>query len=160
MPIQDFNLYTARGYAGDLPDSTSSVVSGTGIVEDATLGFGKALKRGTLTTDARHVKVGHSSGNVFAISRREYNHEADTRPSDGTTSYKQTDSASIMRQGFIYIKVTGRAATAGQLLNVDDATGEFTGGAAGTGETASKNVTAEQSGSVGDIIKARIDIVA
>jgi hypothetical protein len=155
MPIQDYNIYTGKGYAGDLFDSAPRVTS-SATVEAATLGFGLALKPGSLD---KGVVAGHTAGNVFAISMREYNHEASTRPSDGTTTYKQAETASIMREGFILVKVTARAAVANTLLNVNDTTGEFAGGAAGAGETAAVNVTALEAGQVGDVIKARIDII-
>ena len=156
MPIQTYNIYTGKGYAGELCDSAPRVTQ-TGLVEDATLAFGLALKPGT---KERHVVVGHTAGNVHSISMREYNHEAATRPSDGSVTYLQAESASIMREGFLLVKVQARAAVAGQKLNVVDATGEFTGGAAGAGETQAINVVAVESGLVGEVIKARIDIVA
>lgn len=156
MPIQTYDIYTKKGYAGDLYDSAPRVVQ-TGIVEEATLGYGLALTNGV---GERGVVAGHSGGVVFAISQRELNHEAANRPSDGFTVYNQTESASIMREGFILVAVTVRAAVAHTALNVVDATGAFTGGAAIAGETASINVTALESGQVGDIIKARIDIVS
>jgi hypothetical protein len=155
MPIQTYEIYTKKGYAGDLYDSAPRVVQ-SGIVEDATLGFGLAVTTGA---DERGVVVGHAAGVVFAITQRELNHEAANRPSDGFTVYNQTETASIMREGFILVAVTVRAAVAHTALNVVDATGAFTGGAAVGGETASVNVTALESGQVGDIIKARIDIV-
>jgi len=157
MPIQTYNIYTGKGYAGDLYDSAPRVTQ-TGLVEDATLGFGLGVKVGT--TGERSVVVGSSTGNVFAITMRELNHEADNRPSDGTTSYKNKDSASIMREGFILVKVTGNAAVAHAMANVNDTTGAFTGGAAGAGETATTNVTFLEAGLVGEVVKARIDIVA
>ena len=159
MPTQSFDIYTSRGYAGDLVDSGPNV-SQTGIVEAATLAIGVAAKRGTIATNPRHIVVSHTGGNVFGIVRRELALEAKNKPSDGTTEFKQTESASILRQGYIYITVAVRAAVAGALLNVDDTTGVFSGGTAVAGETLSLNVTAEQSGQVGEVIRARIDIVA
>ena len=155
MPIQDYNIYTDKGYVGDTADSGPRVVV-SGVVEDATLAFGVAVTPGT--ADAQ-VTVGHDTGMVYGISMRELNHEAANRPSDGTTMYKVTETASVMREGFIYIEVTERSVTAHAKLNVNDTTGKFTGGSAGVGETASTNVTAIESGVVGDVIKARIDIV-
>ena len=105
-----------------------------------------------------------STTNVFAISQREYNHEASTRPSTGNdTLYLITESVSLIRQGFVYIKLTDHAAVAGEALVVAEATGLFVGGtaAAGTvaGESVALNVTADEAGVAGDIIKARIDIL-
>lgn len=154
MPTQDFNIYTSRGYAGDLVDSGPNV-SQTGIVEDATLAIGVAAKRGTVTTNPKHIVVDVDGGNIFGIVRRELALEAKNRPSDGTTEFKQTESASILRQGYIYVTLDTTAAVAGDLLFVT-ATGTFSGS---TG-VATTNVTAEQSGIAGDVIRARIDIVA
>jgi len=154
MTVQAFNIYTARGYAGDLVDSGPNT-SQTGIVEDATLAIGVAAKRGTVATNPRFVQVDADGGNVFGIVRRELALEAKNKPSDGTTEFKQTESASILRQGYIYVTLDTTAATAGQLLFVTG-TGTFSGS---TG-IATTNVTAEQSGIAGEVIKARIDIVA
>lgn len=156
MPIQTYEIYTGKGYAGDLYDSAPRVTQ-TGLVEGATLGFGLAVTPGTISE--RHVVVGSNAGNVFGISMRELNHEADNRPSDGSTSYKNLDSASIMREGFLLVEVTARAAVAHTKANVVDATGAFTGGAAGAGETAATNVTFLEDGLVGEVVKARIDIL-
>ena len=154
-----FSIYTSKGYAGDLVDSGPRTVQ-TGVVEGISLDFGVAVKRGTLSTNPKHVLAGHVAGNVFALTQREWNHEASTRPSDGTTVYNQTESASLIRQGYLYVLVTERSATAGALANINDTTGAISGGIAVAGETSSINVTFEENGLVGDIIKARIDIVA
>lgn len=154
MTTQSFNIYTARGYAGDLVDSGPNV-SQTGIVEDPTLAIGVAAKRGTVATNPKHIVVDIDGGNVYGIVRRELALEAKNRPSDGSTEFKQTESASILRQGYIYVQLKTSAATAGDLLFVD-AAGSFTGS---TG-TVTTNVTAEQSGLAGEVIRARIDIVA
>ncbi len=145
-----------KGYPrkGQESDASTPRVNGTGIAELAT-GFGLALKRGT---DPREVAVGHVAGNVLGISLREANHEALTRPSDGTTEYAITQSVSMMREGYINVEVTVRAAVEGAFLNVVDLTGEFTGGTAVAGETLSVNVVAMEDGLVGEIIRARIDI--
>lgn len=155
MPTQDFNIYTRNGYAGDLVDSGPRTV-GTGVLVGGDAGFGVAMSRNT--TVERGVELG-GSGNIYAISQREYNHEAGTRPSTGTDfKYRETESVSLIREGYIYIEVTGRAVVEGAKLNTVTATGEFTGGTAGAGEAVTLNVTAEEAGQVGDVIKARIDI--
>jgi len=155
MPIQDYNIYTGDAYKGQESDASTPRVNGTGFAEAET-GFGLSLQRGTAEGQ---VLVGHATGNVFAISLRELNHEAATRPSDGTTNYTINQSVSYMREGYVNLEVTGRAAVAGVKANVSDGIGEFTGGAAGAGETASLNVTWMEAGIVGDVIRARIDIV-
>jgi len=154
MTVQSFNIYTARGYKGDLADNGPNV-SQTGIVEDATLAIGVAVKRGTIANDPRFVTLDIDGGNIFGIVRRELALEAKNRPSDGETEFKAGESASILRQGYIYVELKTTGATAGDLLYVD-ANGEFTG-ATGVVTT---NVTAEQTGAAGDVIRARIDIVA
>jgi len=160
MPIQDYNIYTAKGYAGDRYDSAPSVTQ-SGIVEDATLDYGVGTKPGTRPESGpQGVLAGHTAGNVWGISMRELNHEAANRPSDGTAQYVQTETASIMREGFILVKLGGAvAATPNTLLHVVDASGVFTMDAVAAGIAASVNVTSLENGQPGDIIKVRIDIV-
>ena len=168
MPIQDFNIYTANGYEGDLVDSGPRVVQ-TGILTSANAGFGKAMKRDT--SIERGVALGSaeiassSTTNVFALSQREYNHEAGSRPSTGNdTVYLITESVSLIRQGYLYIKLRDHAAIAGEALVIEEATGIIVGGTAGSGtvagESVALNVFADEAGVAGDIIKVRIDIVA
>lgn len=168
MPIQDFNIYTANGYEGDLVDSGPRVVQ-TGILTSANAGFGKAMKRDT--SIERGVALGSaeisatSTTNVFALSQREYNHEAGSRPSTGNdTVYLITESVSLIRQGYLYIKLRDHAAIAGEALVIEEATGIIVGGTAGSGtvagESVALNVIADEAGVAGDIIKVRIDIVA
>jgi len=154
MPIQDYNIYTGKGYAGDHADSNPKVQS-SGLVEEATLEFGVAVTAGATEGS---VVVGHVGGLVQGITLRELNHEAANRPSDGTTTYVQTEQASLLNEGAIYVLVTARTAVAQALANINDTTGAFTGGAAGVGETISTNVRFLESGNVGDIVKARIDV--
>jgi len=154
MPIQNYNIYTGNAYKGQESDASSPRVNGTGVAEVA-IGFGVALKRGT---NEGQVDLGHTAGNVFGIAIREANHEAKFRPSTGKTEYPVTQSVSLMREGYINVEVTARAAVAGAFANVVDATGEFAGGAAGAGETASVNVQFMEAGQVGDIVRARIDV--
>ena len=168
MPIQDFNIYTANGYEGDLVDSGPRVVQ-TGILTSANAGFGKAMKRDTSVE--RGVALGSaeiassSTTNVFALSQREYNHEAGSRPSTGNdTVYLITESVSLIRQGYLYVKLRDHAAIAGEALVIEEATGIIVGGTAGSGtvagESVALNVIADEAGIAGDIIKVRIDIVA
>lgn len=155
MTIQNFNIYTAKGYAGELVDSGPRVIQ-TGILTSDSAGFGLAIKRDT--TIDRGAQLG-GAANVYAISQREYNHEADTRPSDGTTSYKEKESMSLIRQGYLYVKLDGAAGiTAGDALHVDTVTGEFTKDAVAGNIVACTNVYADETGIAGDVIKVRIDI--
>lgn len=159
MPIQDFDIYTKNGYAGDLVDSGPRVIQ-TGILTDATAGFGLGMQRDT--TVERGCKLGGSAGSLYAIAQREYNHEADNRPSDGSTSYKKTNSVSLIRQGYLYIKLTGAAAVSeGDVLSLDSVTGEFTNDLVGVNANAVilTNVFAQESAIVGDVFKIRIDIL-
>jgi hypothetical protein len=155
MTIQAFTINTAKGYAGDLVDSGPRVVQ-TGILTSAEAGFGVAMKRDAATVE-RGVALGSIGGNVFAISQREYNHEAGTRPSTGNdTKYYKTESVSLIRQGYLYVNVVDIAAVAGTVLAVNP-DGTWEGTAAGSG-VATTNVVAEESGL--GLIKARIDIIA
>jgi len=156
MTTQAFNLYTANGYAGDLVDSGPRVIQ-TGILTSATAGFGKAMKRDT--SIERGVALG-GAASVYAISQREYNHEASTRPSPGDdTVYKVSESVSLIRQGYLYVKLDGAVAVAaGDLLHVDTATGLFVKTAVGGTVVATTNVVADEAAIAGEVFKVRIDI--
>lgn len=166
MTIQSFDLYTANGYAGDLVDSGPRVIQ-TGVLTSAEVGFGKALKRDA-TVD-RGVAVGSVDGDVWAISQREYNHEAGSRPSNGDdTKYYETESVSTIRQGYLYIRLSGTTAiAAGEALHVDTVTGEFTKDPVAGDIVACTNVFAEEANSAPsgsdssklNVIKVRLDIV-
>ena len=159
MTIQSFEIYTANGYAGDLVDSGPRVVQ-TGILTSATAGFGVAMKRDSATVD-RGVAVG-STVDVFAITQRELNHESANRPSTGTDfNYVETESVSLIRQGYLYVELTGAVAVSGgDLMHVDQVTGAFSKSAVAGNVVATTNVTAEEAGIAGDVIKVRLDIVA
>jgi hypothetical protein len=166
MPIQDFNIYTANGYEGDLVDSGPRVVQ-SGVLTSATAGFGKAMSRDASVERGvalGTVEIGTSATtNVYALSQREYNHEAGLRPSTGNdTVYNITESVSLIRQGYLYIKLTDHPATAGEALVFAEATGLCVGGAVGAGtvagESVALNVFADEAGIAGDVIKCRIDI--
>jgi hypothetical protein len=156
MPIQDFKLYTANGYAGDLVDSGPRVIQ-TGILTNPSAGFGLAMFR-DISVD-RGCRIG-GAANVYAISQREYNHEASTRPAKaGDWAYLEGDSVSLIRQGYLYVKLTGATAIlTGDSLHVDTSTGEFSKLAVAGDVVACTNVFAEENGIEGDIIKVRIDI--
>jgi hypothetical protein len=156
MTEQVFALYTQNGYAGDLVDSGPRVIQ-TGKLTSATAGFGKAMNRdGSIK---RGIALG-GAANVFAISQREYNHEAGSRPTDGTDfAYVETESVSLIRQGYLYIKLTGATAiVAGEPLHVVEATGEFTKVVVAAGTVACTNVFADEDAIEGEVFKVRIDI--
>ena len=161
MVDQVFKKYTARGYEGDLVDSGHAVKQ-TGILLAGTLGFGKAVQ---ISGTGQGIAIGSpeiggtSTTNVFAISLREYNHEAGTRPSDGTDFlYRTSESVSILREGYIYVKLTGATAIAREeALHVDEATGLFTK-VAGAGISTCLNVYATQTAVQDEVFKVRIDV--
>lgn len=156
MPTQAFNIYTANGYAGDLVDSGPRVIQ-TGFLTSTEAGFGKGMKRDT--SIERGVALG-GAANVYAISQREYNHEAGVRPSAGNdTVYKKTESVSMCRQGYLYLLLGGATAiTAGEVLHVDTVTGEFSKTAVVGNIVATTNVVADEDAIAGDVFKVRIDI--
>lgn len=158
MTVQNFNIYTANGYEGDLVDSGPRVVQ-TGVLTSATAGFGKSMKRDA--SIERGVALGSVAGAIYAISQREYNHEAGTRPSAGNdTTYLETESVSLIRQGYLYIKLTGSVSiAAGAALHVDTVTGLFSKDTVAGNVLACTNVFAEEAAIVGDVLKVRIDIV-
>lgn len=162
MVDQVFNIYTARGYEGDFVDSGHSVRQ-TGVLLTGTLGFGKAVQT---SGTGQGIAVGSpeigasSTTNVWGISIREYNHEAGTRPSDGTDFlYRANESVSVLREGYIYLKLTGATAIAREeSVHVVEATGLFTKVAVVAGTSAALNVYAVQPAIQDEIFKARIDI--
>lgn len=168
MPIQNYNIYTETGYAGDYVDSGPRV-TGTGVlVANASAatraGFGLALMRQKTGTKIKNgVELG-GAAKVFAISIREYNREASTRPAKKDSNawgYNLNESASIMRQGFVYVRLEGTTGiSAGDLLHVDTVTGEFYKDAVAGDIVATTNVTAESDALAGEILKVRIDVVA
>ena len=168
MPIQTFNIYTGRGYAGELVDSGPRVVQ-SGVLTSTSAGFGLAMSRDA--TIERGVKLSDTGTagtpvNIYAISQREYNHEAATRPSDGTTLYNETETVSLIRQGYLYLEldVANNALTAGDTLNFTTATGRFTSDTAATTVTVETlNITVDETIVVSGtpvLAKCRIDIVA
>lgn len=160
MPIQDYRIYTAKGYAGDRYDSAPSVTQ-SGRAEAATLGFGLGVKIGTDTnTHPPSILAGAVAGNIWGITMRELNHEATNRPSDGTTDYMMGESVSVMREGFLLVMVTGAADVAANgPMHMNQITGAFTGDAVAGDIIDVVNVTPLEKGSPGEIIKVRIDII-
>lgn len=176
MPTQSFDIYTARGYAGDLVDSGPRVIQ-TGVLtahasNASGVEFGDAVQRDVTTLPAgpRNIRIGGTEDgtsdlvNVFAIAQRQYNHEASLRPSDGTTVYKVGESVSLIRQGYLYIDVDAstNAGVAGDAVNLVLATGKFTTDTAnGTTIVVCKNVSLDEPfAATGDVLaKIRIDIV-
>jgi hypothetical protein len=156
MTTQAFNLYTANGYAGDLVDSGPRVVQ-TGILTSAEAGFGLGMTRDNSID--RGVALG-GTANVYAISQREYNHEAGTRPSQGNdTVYKKTESVSLIRQGYLYILLSGSVAiAAGAVLHVDTVTGLFSKDTVAGTIVATTNVVADEAALAGQVFKVRIDV--
>ena len=147
------SLYTKNAFRGQQSYVSEAHTAVFGNLVDVEADFGVALKDDPALE--RGVSKGiDANGNVWGIAMREVNHEAKFRPSTGETFYKEKQSVSVFRQGTINIEVTADPIARGQLVFVD-ANGEFSGA---TG-TATINVTALEAGIVGDVIKARIDIV-
>lgn len=147
------SLYTKNAFRGQQSYASEPHTAVYGNLVDDEADFGVALKDDP-SVDRGVSKGIAAGGNVWGIAMREINHEAKFRPSTGETHYKKSQSVSVFREGTINIEVTGDAITRGQLVFVSP-TGEFSGSVG----TASVNVTALEAGLVGDIIKARIDIV-
>lgn len=162
MVDQVFNIYTAKGYAGDLVDS-SPRTSRSATLLSGTVGFGVALQPSG-TGDGCAIgsaEVGATSlTNVWGISMREYNHEAGSRPTDGTDFlYRALETVSVLKEGYIYLEVGGATAiTRDADFHVDEATGIFHKDAIAAGNSTCMNVYAVEPGSPGDVVKARIDI--
>lgn len=160
MPIQNYNIYTAKGYAGELCDSGPRVAQSY-LADGVDILFGVGVQRGS-TPDS--VIPGCAvGGNLFGIAMREYNHEADLRPSDGTTSYKPTETVSTFRQGYLYVELTGATSVVeGDAMHIDQVTGLFTKDAVAGNIIATINVSADEDLLVTggtDILRVRMDIV-
>ena len=155
MTIQVFKMYTANAYEGQQAFGSEPHVVVSGISESDKISFGKAVQMGV---GADGILLG-SKANVFGFALREINMEATNRPSDGETDYVKGFSVSVFRQGTINVLVTKAAAVKGVAANVNTASGSIEGGAVASGAVATKNVMFLESGAVGDIVKARIDIV-
>ena len=155
MTIQNYSLYTKNAFEGQQAYGSEPHVVVSGNNESPLVSFGKALKFGVAEDG---VLLG-GAANVYGVALREVNHEATYRPSDGTTDYKEGETISVFRQGTINVLVTGLAAVRGAPANVNTTTGAFEGGAVAGGAVEALNVMFIQSGAVGDIVKARIDII-
>lgn len=152
MPKQIYSLYTQDAYNGmeAYASEEKTVVSS---VAEEVIRVGQSLKVGTKFGT---VKADKNGGNIFGVALREDNHEAETKPADSFISYRISETVSVLRQGTFYAQVIGTAAVIGVKVSCrNDTAGGFSGG---TGRQAS-NITWMESGAVGDIILARIDIV-
>lgn len=161
MPIQEYKLYTQNNYNGMLAYASENTTVVTGINDATITNMGIALKKEG--TDLNSVAVGTSTsatGAIFGISLREINHEAVNRPSDGTSTYPISESISVLRQGTINLIVNTAAAVAGAKVAFNKTTGVASGGGSTSTYQQATNVSWLESGAIGDIIKARIDIVA
>lgn len=149
MAGQVFNIYTGKGYAGQEADTTNAIKQTGVAVGD--IEFGVAVARDAAVD--RGVSPS-ADANVYAVALREWNHEASTKPSDGTTVYASSQSVSLIRQGYVYVEFVGAIAAGGTIYV--DAAGSFSGAAGGTVVT---NMYAEQAASAGEVAKVRLDIV-
>lgn len=162
MTIQpNYNVLPDVGYEGAIADMYPGGVR-SGICEPASIGFGKAVIRGT---DPKQVKLG-AAGEYMGITVRDI-----TLPAANNDAYVQGDNVAVMRKGTIFAKAID-AVTAGDavyrtptgtLTNVAGARTAVAGAIVGTGNGAIGTVTitdgakAIAGGYTLEIIKAATD---
>ena len=145
-PIQSYEIYTGNKYNGQISDASTPRVIGSVVAAQDT-GFGIAM--------ALDGTIDANGGSLFGLSVRELNHEATNKPSDGATHYPAGQTVSVLREGYINLEVTVGTAVAGDAVRfAADGTVDMTAG------TASTNVFWMGAGSVGDVVRSRIDIIA
>ena len=153
MPNQVFSLYTVDSYDGMLAYSSEENTIVSCSVEEK-LKVGSPLIVGTKFGT---VKQDLDGGNVFGIALRELNHEFQIDATGEDVFYQIGDVIPVLRQGTFYASVVGT-------LNITLGTkascwNNFGVGSLGGGASTCNNITWEESGSPGDVVLARIDII-
>lgn len=137
MPVQNYTINTRDAVAGELYGLQQTRADIQTSFAEVQMGFGLALARGA---KSRGVKLGHDAGVVLAISLRQINREALTRPSDGSIAFLVNDAIPSLYSGRVNVQVKDAGAvTRGQAPFIDDATGEFYVATA-VGRTQAKNI--------------------
>ena len=137
------------GYAGQLYDlSNSDIVSRSVASTIIEFGVAVSLSAGSPT----RITNGSDQG-FFGIAVRALDSEVVT----GDLTYKQTESASVLRAGYIWAEcVTG--CVIGDVVNYTEGTGALNAGAAGVGEQDVANATWESAAGAGQLAQLRIGV--
>ena len=114
--------------------------------------WGQGVKRGS--TERSCVQGGVVDGKLYGIAIRSINREENTRPGDGTISYKQGEEVAVLREGTIAV-VAKSAVDKDGMVYVDNVTGEFYG-TAGADRTLALNAKFERLNGAGEITLVNI----
>lgn len=117
-------------YAGLVADNNPSErISG---IAEGEIGYGLAVQQGTNPNQAK-VGGGTAGAGYLGFSVRVLNQEGAL--ADASLKYNDEDSLTILKSGWIYLKITNTGSK-GDALNMNDTTGVLKAGAPGAGETA------------------------
>lgn len=150
MPIQQFTINTRDNMVGNLYgiSYTSSIrhtYSNKNDTDDAApIPFGVAVKQGS---EDRWCELGGGSAAVIlGLSVRQINREPDDRPSSGNISFRNNEELTVLRDGFMTVKVVGGTAAVGGRVYVNATTGAISADA--TGNVLTTNMRWGSSGEV------------
>ena len=153
MSVQtNYTVYIRKEIVGNLYGLTYTNSDRESAKAAGLVNWGQGVKRGT--TERSCIQGGVVEGTLYGIAIRSINREENTRPGDGTISYKQNEEVAVLREGTIAV-VAKSAVTKGGKVYVDDATGEFYG-AAGTGRTLALNAKFERANGAGEVTLVNI----
>lgn len=152
MPVQDWNIETAKATAGEQYGlATTNSQRLTYNLEAAQDQYGLAVQQGT---KSNQIKVGSDSGRVLGITMRENKLESKTRPGDGAIGIPVGYPIGVMLEGAIMVKL----ATAITDANIGVAPTGLFGGVAGTYVKAANVVALKFPAAAGDIIPVMINL--
>lgn len=128
-------------------------------VVESVIPFGVAVQRGLAAND-NSVRIGGTNvltdATVIGFTVRSLLQQ--NAVNNNLTSYAVTETAGVIRKGYIFVTNTGTAAIAeGEAIRINNATGAVTGDAAGGAIIALTDVFAEQDAAAGAICLIRID---
>ena len=153
MSVQtDYNIYIRKEIVGNLYGLTYTNTDRESAVCEGLVAWGQGIKAGT--GNRKIVQGGVVSGVLYGIAIRSINREENTRPGDGTVTYKLGEEAAVLREGTIAVMAKS-AVTRGGKVYVDDATGQFYG-TAGAGRTLALNCKFERANGIGEVTLVNI----
>lgn len=147
MPYtENYNTDPAVAYEGMVADLGAAVIVSR-TVQAAALGFGKAVKVGTLEHTVKNVEAGDTV--VYGLSVR-----SQATPAGSPNAYPVGDTAAILLKGVIWVKV-GIAVAKDDPVYVTVADGTFKK-AAGAGNVLVADATYETAASLNGLARVRI----
>ena len=153
MSVQtNYTVYIRKELVGNLYGLTYTNSDRESAMAAGLVNWGQGVKRGT--GERKCIQGGVVGGMLYGIAIRSINREENTRPGDGTISYKQGEEVAVLREGTIAVMAKSAVTRDGQVY-VDDATGEFYG-TAGAGRTLALNAKFERANSVGEVTLVNI----